>query len=147
MCAVLGIRSFNTRATRHARTSSRSSASMVSMSRTPGSSLNVSVSAQRRGPAARSIDGNEFKKRFDQAGPVDLRQRRPATHREVPINARSDGAAIAVWTLMKVKNPRADLLHTPLSNTGCRGAWRSRGRLETGRLDRRQAVMHYRRTD
>ena len=72
MCAVLGIRSFNTRATRHARTSSRSSASMVSMSRTPGSSLNVSVSAQRRGPVARSIDGNEFKKRFDQAGPVDL---------------------------------------------------------------------------
>jgi hypothetical protein len=39
ICAVLGNRSLTTRATRHARTISRSSASMVSMSRTPGSSL------------------------------------------------------------------------------------------------------------
>jgi hypothetical protein len=37
MCAVLGMRSHSSRATRHARESSRSSPSMVSTSRTPGS--------------------------------------------------------------------------------------------------------------
>ena len=37
MCTVLGVRPLNTRATCHARNSSRSSSSMLSMSRTPGS--------------------------------------------------------------------------------------------------------------
>jgi hypothetical protein len=55
--------------------------------------------------------------------PADEDREVAVCNREVPVSARSDGAAIAVWTLMKVKNPRADLLHTPLPNTGCRGAW------------------------
>ena len=60
-----------------------------------------------------SIDGNEFDKRFDEAvqSIYDSGDRQPV--------AFSHGAAIAVWTLMNVKNPRADLLRTqPLPNTG-----------------------------
>lgn len=60
-----------------------------------------------------SIDGNEFEKRFDEAvqSIYDSGDRQPV--------AFSHGAAIAVWTLMNVKNPRADLLRTqPLPNTG-----------------------------
>jgi broad specificity phosphatase PhoE len=60
-----------------------------------------------------SIDGNEFDKRFDEAvqSIYDSGDRQPV--------AFSHGAAIAVWTLMNVKNPRADLLQTQrLPNTG-----------------------------
>jgi broad specificity phosphatase PhoE len=60
-----------------------------------------------------SIDGNEFDKRFDEAvqSIYDSGDRQPV--------AFSHGAAIAVWTLMNVKNPQADLIHTQrLPNTG-----------------------------
>ncbi len=60
MCAELGIRSHNSRATRHARASSRSSPSMVSMSRTPGSPKCFRFRPKARAPplarrAARSM--------------------------------------------------------------------------------------------
>jgi hypothetical protein len=51
MCAVLGMRSHSSRATRHARDSSRSSPSMVSISRTPGSLKCLRF--RREGAAAR----------------------------------------------------------------------------------------------
>ncbi len=60
-----------------------------------------------------SIDGNEFDARFDDAVESIYRStdQRPV--------AFSHGGAIAVWTLMNVKNPRIDLLQSePLPNTG-----------------------------
>jgi broad specificity phosphatase PhoE len=60
-----------------------------------------------------SIDGNEFDARFDEA--VDTIYRSGQQH---PV-AFSHGAAISMWTMMNVHNPRPELVESqPLPNTG-----------------------------
>ncbi len=60
-----------------------------------------------------SIDGNEFDARFDES--VDDIYRSGEQH---PV-AFSHGAAISMWTMMNVRNPRPDLVESqPLTNTG-----------------------------
>ncbi|BBY43881.1 histidine phosphatase family protein [Mycolicibacterium celeriflavum] len=60
-----------------------------------------------------SIDGNEFDARFDEA--VDTIYR---SGHQRPV-AYSHGAAIAMWTMMNVRNPPLELAATqPLPNTG-----------------------------
>jgi len=60
-----------------------------------------------------SIDGNEFDGRFDESVEAIYRsgQRQPV--------AFSHGAAISMWTMMNVRNPRPELVESqPLTNTG-----------------------------
>ena len=60
-----------------------------------------------------SIDGNEFDARFDES--VDAIYR---SGEQKPV-AFSHGAAISMWTMMNVRNPRPDLVESqPLNNTG-----------------------------
>ena len=60
-----------------------------------------------------SVDGNEFDARFDES--VDDIYR-SAEQRPV---AFSHGAAISMWTMMNVRNPRPELVESqPLTNTG-----------------------------
>ena len=60
-----------------------------------------------------SIDGNGFDARFDES--VDAIYRSGRQH---PV-AFSHGAAISMWTMMNVHNPRPDLVESqPLTNTG-----------------------------
>ena len=60
-----------------------------------------------------SIDGNEFDARFDESVDAIYRssQQRPV--------AFSHGAALSMWTMMNVRNPRPELVESqPLTNTG-----------------------------
>jgi len=60
-----------------------------------------------------SIDGNEFDARFDES--VDAIYR---SGEQKPV-AFSHAAAISMWTMMNVRNPRPDLVESqPLTNTG-----------------------------
>ncbi|WP_319445813.1 MULTISPECIES: histidine phosphatase family protein [unclassified Mycobacterium] len=60
-----------------------------------------------------SVDGNEFDARFDEAVAAIY-----ASGEQQPV-VYSHGAAISMWTMMNVRNPRPDLVAAqPLPNTG-----------------------------